>query len=54
MEENKKPHTDVTHSGEGVDAVTKEAGSMNTQTGKQEGLSDGNTFHAVRIHGNHG
>ncbi|KAF8454368.1 hypothetical protein BGX38DRAFT_1141067 [Terfezia claveryi] len=46
LEENRKPYTDITHSEQAADATSQKAGSFNTQTGKQEKLSNDNTRHA--------
>ncbi|RPB29719.1 hypothetical protein L211DRAFT_775578 [Terfezia boudieri ATCC MYA-4762] len=45
--ENRKPYTDITHSGQAADATSKKAGSFNTQSGKQEGLSNDDTRNAL-------
>lgn len=47
LEENRKPYTDITHSGQAADATSKKAGSFNTQSGKQEGLSNDDTRNAL-------
>jgi len=46
VEGNKEQYTEVSHTGQGYDATSREAGSSNTQSGKQEGLSNSDTFHS--------